>query len=104
MFKSLRRTILFGRASGLALKGRYPEAKKAIDKCFELGMEEDEILGNAIKGEIEYQIGNLSEAEKSLKIVLNDIKENPNDWSSPHSKQILERVNYYWGKLINEKT
>ena len=104
MFKSIRLSILFGKASGLALKGRYPEAKKAIDKCFELGMEEEEILGHAIKGEIEYQLGNLSEAEKSLKNVLKDTEENPSDWTSSHEKQILDRVNYFWGKLLNEKT
>jgi len=96
--------MLFGRASGLAFKGKYKEAKRAIDRCFALGMEEQEILGHAIKGEIECELGNLSEAEKSIKIVLDDVTQNPNSWNTSHGLQILERVEYFWQKIQSEKT
>lgn len=103
MFKGIRTSILFGKASGLALKGKYQEAKKAIDRCFELGFEA-EILAHAIKGEIECELGNFSEAERSLKIVFNDVEQNPNKWTSDHDKLILKRVKFFWEKIQNKKT
>ena len=104
MFNEFRVSILFGKASGLTIKGKYQQAKIAIDKCFELGIKEQEILGHAIKGEIECELGNFPEAEKSLKMVIKDAEENPNDWKSSHNIQILQRVMHFWKKTQHEKT
>ena len=102
MLNNFRSSWWYGKAGGLLNKKRYSEAKIAIDKCLLLNPDQYlKDLAYSIKGEIEYNLGNMEEAKTNF-IKFKESVENDSDFDGIGKvEEQLKRVNHFL-MLINE--
>ena len=61
-------------------------------------------LHQALKAEIEYELGNYEESRNTIIKLQEEFKTNPEIWNTKDGKEVIERVNWYWGQLESRAT
>ncbi len=104
-FSTLRASRRYGKACRLVEKEKYADAKKHVD--FALSLESFGFMNSlhqALKAEIEYELGNFDESKNIIIKLQEEFKANPDIWDKKDGKEVVKKVNWYWGQLENRAT
>jgi len=105
IFKSLRASWRYGKAIRSMRNKRYSDALVHVNAALALKPEDYMLtLHKALKGEIEYEIGNYKESRIIFNGLLNEFEREPDVWQQPKCKELIERVNWFVGVLSDKTT